>query len=85
MYPTKTSSADLFAAGACEIKYNVETMDPEIFARVCPGLSLPDILLALQGAVEIFGRSRVSSNVILGLGETDECVRDGAKPSRAWA
>jgi biotin synthase-related radical SAM superfamily protein len=74
VYPTKTSSADLFAAGACEIKYNVETMDPEIFARVCPGLSLPGILAALEGAVAIFGRNHVSSNIILGLGETDECV-----------
>lgn len=79
VYPTETSSADLFAAGACEIKYNVETMDPDIFARVCPGLSLPEILTALQGAVEIFGRNHVSSNFILGLGETDECVRDGVE------
>lgn len=79
VYPTKTSSADLLAAGACEIKYNVETMDPAIFARVCPGLSLPDILTALRGAVEIFGRNRVSSNFILGLCETDDCVRDGVE------
>lgn len=79
VYPTETSSADLFAAGACEIKYNVETMDPEIFARVCPGLSLPDILTALEGAVKIFGRNHVSSNFILGLGETDECVRNGVE------
>lgn len=79
VYPTETSSADLFAAGACEIKYNVETMDPDIFARVCPGLSLPDILTALRGAVDIFGRNHVSSNFILGLGETDECVRNGVE------
>lgn len=77
VYPTETSSADLFAAGASEIKYNVETMDPAIFARVCPGLSLPGILTALQDAVDIFGRNHVSSNFILGLGETDECVRSG--------
>jgi biotin synthase-related radical SAM superfamily protein len=37
VYPTHTSSEDLKAAGATEIKYNVETMDPEIFAKNCPG------------------------------------------------
>lgn len=79
VYPTESSSADLFAAGACEIKYNVETMDPAIFARVCPGLSLPEILTALRGAVDIFGRNHVSSNFILGLGETDECVMSGVE------
>lgn len=77
VYPTASSSADLFAAGATEIKYNVETMDPAIFARACPGLSLPAILTALQGAVDLFGKNRVSSNVLLGLGETDESVEGG--------
>ena len=52
-------------------------MDPAIFARVCPGLSLPFILDALEGAVEVFGRNAVFSNFIIGLGEDDEMVRDG--------
>jgi len=79
VYPTETSSEDLKAAGACEIKYNVETMDPEIFRKVCPGLSLDDILAALEKAVGIFGRNHVSSNFIIGLGETDECVEKGVE------
>jgi len=77
VYPTAASTAILRAAGADEIKYNVETMDPAIFARVCPGLSLPFILDALEGAVEVFGRNAVFSNFIIGLGEDDEMVRDG--------
>ncbi len=77
VYPTKTSSEDLFAAGATEIKYNVETMDPEIFARYCPGLSLAFILEALKKAVKIFGINKVASNFIIGLGESDECVTSG--------
>ncbi|MFB3764082.1 MAG: radical SAM protein [Methanotrichaceae archaeon] len=77
VYPTGTSSEDLFAAGATEIKYNVETMDPEIFVRYCPGLSLAYILKALEKAVKIFGRNRVSSNFIIGLGENDNCVTSG--------
>lgn len=77
VYPTKTSSEELYAAGANEIKYNVETMDPEIFARYCPGLSLAFVLNSLEKAVKIFGRNRVASNFILGLGESDEFVMSG--------
>ena len=77
VYPTDTSSEELKEAGATEIKYNVETMDPEIFARTCPGLSLEYVLRSLEKAVKIFGKNRVSSNFILGLGESDECVLAG--------
>jgi len=77
VYPTDTSSKDLKEAGATEIKYNVETMDPEIFVKYCPGLSLDYVIKSLEEAVEIFGKNRVSSNFILGLGESDECVLSG--------
>jgi biotin synthase-related radical SAM superfamily protein len=77
MYPTKDSSEELYSAGACEVKYNVETMDPDLFRRFCPDLSLPAVLEALDNAVNIFGRNRVSSNFIIGLGESDETVRKG--------
>jgi biotin synthase-related radical SAM superfamily protein len=68
VYPTDVSSEELKEAGATEIKYNVETMDPEIFAIYCPGLSLDYVLKALEKAARIFGKNRVSSNFILGLG-----------------
>ena len=77
IYPTDTSSEELKQAGATEVKYNVETMDPEIFSRVCPGLSLEYIIESLRKAVEIFGRNRVSSNFIIGLGESDDSVLEG--------
>jgi biotin synthase-related radical SAM superfamily protein len=57
-------------------------MDREIFERVCTGRkgqSLDGILAALRDAVRVFGRNRVSSNIIIGLGETDECVRKGVE------
>lgn len=79
VYPTKNSSERLYAAGACEVKYNVETMDPELFRRVCPDLSLNIVLDSLENAVDHFGRNRVSSNFIIGLGEDDETVRKGLK------
>jgi biotin synthase-related radical SAM superfamily protein len=77
VYPTDTSSEELKQAGATEIKYNVETMDSKIFAQICPGLSLEYLLKSLKKAVKIFGKNRVSSNFILGLGESDECVVAG--------
>ena len=79
VYPTKNSSEELYSAGACEIKYNVETMDPVLFRRFCPDLSLYSVLDSLDTAVNIFGRNRVSSNFIIGLGESDETVRKGIK------
>lgn len=79
VYPTEHSSEKLYSAGACEIKYNVETMDPELFRRVCPDLDLQIVLNSLENAVDFFGRNRVSSNFIIGLGESDEAVRKGLK------
>ena len=52
-------------------------MDRAIFERVCPGLSLDYILSSLENAVRVFGKNRVSSNFIIGLGETDTCVQEG--------
>lgn len=79
VYPTTGSSEELYSAGACEVKYNVETMDPVLFRHFCPDLSLYTVLDALDTAVNIFGRNRVSSNFIIGLGESDETVRKGIK------
>ncbi|MDD1708712.1 MAG: radical SAM protein [Methanoregulaceae archaeon] len=82
VHPAKDSSKRLKDAGVTEVKYSVETMDPEIFDRVCRGRkghTLEFILESLREAVEVFGKNRVSSNIIIGLGETDECVRQGVE------
>jgi biotin synthase-related radical SAM superfamily protein len=82
VHPTKDSSQRLKAAGVVEVKYNVETMDRAIFERVCTGrkgFSLDVILESLREAVTVFGKNRVSTNFIIGLGETDDCVRDGVE------
>lgn len=79
VYPTTGSSEELYSAGACEIKYNVETMDPNLFRKFCPDLSLYTVLDALDNAVNVFGRNKVSSNFIIGLGESDETVEKGIK------
>ena len=60
--------------GATEIKINVQSPDPEILARICPGWDLERQYELLGEAVAVFGRGRVTTNIIIGLGETDEDV-----------
>jgi biotin synthase-related radical SAM superfamily protein len=82
VHPARNSSQKLKDAGVTEIKYSVETMDRNIFDQVCRGRkgdSLDFILESLQDAVRVFGKNKVSSNIIIGLGETDECVMQGVE------
>ncbi len=58
-------------AGADEIKLNLESPRRDVFARVCPDLDFDAAMGLLKDAVEIFGRGRVISNIIYGMGETD--------------
>ncbi len=64
----------LFEAGATEIKLNLETPTRELFSKVCQGMDYDGIKHALKYAVAHFGPNRVCSNIIIGLGETDEEV-----------
>jgi len=65
----------LKAAGALEVKYNLECVDRNIFRQVCPGISFQEIMEALVEAVGIFGKNRVFTNIIVGLGESDETLK----------
>jgi biotin synthase-related radical SAM superfamily protein len=64
-------------ANVNEVKYNLETVDRDLFQQVCPGISFQEIMDALQEAVGVFGKNKVFSNVIVGLGESDETLREG--------
>lgn len=75
--PFKGVSGILKEAGADEVKYNLETVDADLFSTVCPGISLDEIWEALEEAVAVFGRNKVCSNVILGLGESDRVMMRG--------
>jgi biotin synthase-related radical SAM superfamily protein len=66
-------------AGADEIKLNLETWDRSIFRKVCGELDQDWILGALEYSVKVFGRGRVSSNIIVGMGESDENVLQGVE------
>ncbi|OGS42906.1 MAG: hypothetical protein A3K67_06390 [Euryarchaeota archaeon RBG_16_62_10] len=79
-YATRPDEIDLLKeAGADEIKLNIESFDRDIFEKVCPKRDYDHILHAINHAGEVFGRNRVCSNIIFGLGETDDNVIEGVK------
>ncbi len=69
----------LHQAGATEIKINIETFDREIFERICPELYFDQIIEMLKYSASVFGRGKVTTNIIIGLGETDENVLTGVE------
>ncbi len=75
IYPIPETPRRLFDRGVAEVKFNLETATPALFAKMCPGLDREAIWDALSESVLLFGRNHVFSNVILGLGETDEEMR----------
>jgi biotin synthase-related radical SAM superfamily protein len=79
-YVSKLSDVDeLKAAGADEIKLNIETFDPERFAKVCGKLHYRFVLDALDHAVEVFGKGKVTTNLLVGLGESDDELLEGIR------
>ena len=80
IYPLPGTPKRLHDLGVAEVKWNLEAATPEIFARMCPGLDYEDVWKALRESVRLFGRGNVYSNLIFGLGETDEelekCIED---------
>lgn len=88
VYPTPGLSEKLFEKGVTEVKYNLETASEKLFAEMCPGLDRDVVWDALKDAVSIFGKNRVYSNIILGLGESEtemkeciiQCVENGVIP-----
>ncbi|MDR0334334.1 MAG: radical SAM protein, partial [Methanomassiliicoccaceae archaeon] len=63
-------------AGADEIKINLETPRKDIFEKICPELSFLPIVDMIKAAVKIFGRGNVTTNLIFGMGETDDELTD---------
>ena len=72
IYPTPETPARLAALGVTEVKFNLEAATPDLFVALCPGLSYATVWDALEASVPLFGRGHVFSNVIVGLGETDD-------------
>ncbi|HET6412146.1 MAG TPA: MSMEG_0568 family radical SAM protein [Anaeromyxobacter sp.] len=63
------------ARGVDDVGLHVESFDEEVRRRVTPGkaeISVEDYFRAFEVAVEVFGRGKVSTYVIVGLGEDPE-------------
>ena len=71
IYPTAGTPDRLKDIGVAEVKFNLEAATSHIFSRMCPGLDYGLIWQVLDRSVKVFGKNRVFSNVIIGLGETD--------------
>jgi biotin synthase-related radical SAM superfamily protein len=80
IYPTEKTPEHLKDLGVTEVKFNLEAATPQLFEKMCPNLDYDLIWHVLDRSVELFGKNRVFSNVIIGLGETDAeleaCVRN---------
>jgi lipoate synthase len=66
-------------AGADEIKLNIETYDRDIFQKVCGEQDFDWIMEVIEHAVSVFGRGKVTSNIIVGMGESDQNVLEGVE------
>ncbi len=79
-YATRPDEVEmLLEAGADEIKLNIESFDRDIFEKVCPRRDYDTILHLINHSGEVFGKNRVCSNIIFGLGEADENVLEGVR------
>ncbi|MDP9344572.1 MAG: MSMEG_0568 family radical SAM protein [Actinomycetota bacterium] len=69
-------------AGVDSVGIHIETFDPEVLARVAPGKAACGVegyFRCWERAVEVFGRGRVSTYVILGLGERRSVTEAGCR------
>ncbi|MEV5301818.1 MSMEG_0568 family radical SAM protein [Amycolatopsis methanolica] len=73
--------ADLRAVGATSIGIHVESLDDEVRRRWMPGkgsVPLAEYEAAWDEAVRVFGRNKVSTYLLIGLGEDPDELVDGA-------
>ena len=62
----------LRVSGADEIKINLQFPKKELFDKICGYIEYEKIFDLLHHAVSEFGRGKVTSNIIFGVGESDE-------------
>jgi biotin synthase-related radical SAM superfamily protein len=72
IYPTIGTARRLHEVGATEVKFNLETATLELFTEMCPDMDRDTINVELDEAVKLFGRNHVFTNLIFGLGETND-------------
>jgi len=73
---TEEQIIELKNAGASEIKINLETPRKDLFEKICPELDYLNVTEMIKASVKVFGRGKVTTNLIFGMGETDEELKD---------
>lgn len=74
----KAVFAELRRMGVADVGMHIESFDPAARARYTPGkaaVSVDDYFAAFEEAVAVFGKNRVSTFVICGLGEDEELTK----------
>lgn len=66
-------------SGADTIGIHIETLDENVFNRMCPGKDFSLFKNAWKDAVDIFGENQVSSYILVGLGEDPHRMVAGIK------
>ena len=75
--PSKKQLLHLKEAGITEIRLNLETYNMRLAQQLMPNKDLKEILRSIEHAVDTYGKEKVSSNIIIGLGESDDDILDG--------
>jgi radical SAM protein (TIGR04043 family) len=73
---------EVHRAGVDAVGIHIETFDPEVLARVAAGKAqcgVEGYFRTWERAVEVFGRGRVTTYVILGMGERRELIEEGCR------
>lgn len=76
-HPSKEVLYMLRDAGATEVRLNIEIFNIQLAKRLMPNKHIDDVLLSIEYACAIFGCGKVSSNMIVGIGETDDDIFSG--------
>lgn len=77
--PSEVMMEKLKNAGASEIRLNIEVPNLLLSRKLMPNKAVDEIYQSLASACKIFGRGKVSSNIVLGLGESDRDVIDAIR------
>jgi len=74
--------SEVHAAGVDAVGIHIETFDPDVLARVAAGKAqcgVEGYFRTWERAVEVFGRGRVTTYVILGMGERRALIVEGCR------
>lgn len=61
-------------AGADEIKINLQLPEKKLFEKICPDFDYNKTVQCIERAVQLFGRNKVSSNILFGFGESTQSI-----------